>query len=1234
MFNSKTCFRSILTLGLGAALLLVPHVCAAASVAPAGARITPVPGGADEIVLRFSLTPEEIDERLEGQVLYASGKGLALECPGISDRGAFSLATLMALPSWASVVVEATALDSIVLTTPDSDEFTPGGAAHALVEVGPPAIMRDLRLVEVRVNAARSSSESGYLTVYPEIEVALRLEGGGANQGPERARPPCAAFDRVYRACVANYEPPGPGELELGGYLIITHDHFFAQMEPFAEWKARQGYATELVPLSVIDPSPTNADIKDYILNAYETWDPAPVYVLLVGDIEMPTIGQFPAWIYPYGDLDVTDHPYSTLDGDDYFPDLFVGRLSVDSQNELSTILAKTLSYERNPYMGQTAWYERALVVAGNFTPGELHPITMRLTKLWVRDRMYEHGYAEVDTVFYPPTTTPDLIKASINEGVGIVNYRGWADHTGWHFPQFYVEDIYGLANGYKLPIMTSVVCATGDFDREPDECFGEIWLRAGTPANPRGGAAFLGCSYLHSRTAPNNAIDAGIYWGLLEEDVALLGPMMLCGKLTLYDSFPEDRLPGGSVEMYFHTYNILGDPSIDVWTSVPESLFVTHPDTLPLGANIVAVQVGSAAGPVEGVWVSAWKDGETRAVRQTGSDGSVELQISPPTEGTLALTVTGHNALAYLGAIEIVQEQQYVGYLSHAVDDDALGESDGNGDGEINPDETIELVVTLHNFGTESIEGVSAALAIDDAWVTMSDSLEDYGDLAPGASLECLDDFGFSVDPACTNGHLLTFDLVVTDASQNSWSSLIEVSVGSSRLGYRGVLIDDSGQPDPNGYLDPGEDVALAVSLVNSGDTEAPFVEGVLRLVEAGFTVTDSVANFGTIAVDDTVDNAADPFAVSASASLPPGYWTQAYLLLTTGEGWTEQIPFVLYLSEPDPELFTGPDAYGYFAYDNGDETFPECPTYDWIEIDTAYGGTGTDLGLHDDWTVTVTLPFTFTFYGEPYTNLSICSNGWLSLDETNWIGFRNWDIANPLGPKTQIDAYWDDLDPDSAGAVFTYYDAYDGRFIVEWSRVYNNDSETFHTFEAILYDPAEWPTGTGDGEILLQYHTIDDPTTSTVGVEQRNEGIEYLYNGIAPPTAAMIGSSVAVKFTTDPPFTLPVEVEGDDAVSSMLPRAFALSQPSPNPCRGQAAIAFALPAGTESGARTVSLKVYNLQGQLVRTLAEGRWEPGYYRVIWDGRDGTGGTVGSGVYFCRMDTGDFRATRKLLLLH
>ncbi len=63
------------------------------------------------------------------------------------------------------------------------------------------------------------------------------------------------------------------------------------------------------------------------------------------------------------------------------------------------------------------------------------------------------------------------------------------------------------------------------------------------------------------------------------------------------------------------------------------------------------------------------------------------------------------------------------------------------------------------------------------------------------------------------------------------------------------------------------------------------------------------------------------------------------------------------------------------------------------------------------------------------------------------------------------------------------------------------------------------------------------------------------------------------------------------------------------------------------------VSLRIYNVAGRLVRTLVDGERDAGSYSEIWDGKNETGSSLGSGVYFLRMKTGAFESTRKLVLL-
>ena len=111
------------------------------------------------------------------------------------------------------------------------------------------------------------------------------------------------------------------------------------------------------------------------------------------------------------------------------------------------------------------------------------------------------------------------------------------------------------------------------------------------------------------------------------------------------------------------------------------------------------------------------------------------------------------------------------------------------------------------------------------------------------------------------------------------------------------------------------------------------------------------------------------------------------------------------------------GPDSHGYYIYDNEDIDYTLAPVYNWIEIDDREGGPGThlsalsDAGDNGDDVQVVNLPFTFTFYGQDYDQISICSNGWISMGSTDMESFRNYTIPGVGGPRSMIAVFWDDL-------------------------------------------------------------------------------------------------------------------------------------------------------------------------------------------------------------------------------
>ena len=136
---------------------------------------------------------------------------------------------------------------------------------------------------------------------------------------------------------------------------------------------------------------------------------------------------------------------------------------------------------------------------------------------------------------------------------------------------------------------------------------------------------------------------------------------------------------------------------------------------------------------------------------------------------------------------------------------------------------------------------------------------------------------------------------------------------------------------------------------------------------------------------------------------------------------------------------------------------------------------------------------------------------------------------------------------------------------------------------------------TAPGDGEVVLAGACLSDDTHTEDWIVRSTEG--------------------------QVPYSRPRDPE--------VPARFALRRAGPNPVMRTTLIQFDVP---RPGA-DVKLKIYNVRGREVCTLLSDRRAPGYYSKAWDGTNTQGARVAPGVYFCRMEAGEFRDTRKLVLL-
>jgi hypothetical protein len=348
-------------------------------------------------------------------------------------------------------------------------------------------------------------------------------------------------------------------------------------------------------------------------------------------------------------------------------------------------------------------------------------------------------------------------------------------------------------------------------------------------------------------------------------------------------------------------------------------------------------------------------------------------------------------------------------------------------------------------------------------------------------------------------------------------------------------------------GTLEPGETDQMTLTIKNVGELALTNVSATLSSTDPQVTIVDNLGNFGNINPNQQATNASNTFSVAADQYATVGRMVDYILHLSSANGCEQDITFdfaIGAISSDDP---IGPDSYGYYCLDNTDVEYSGHPDYNWVEVVS----TGThiylpDWGNEQDCSARINLPFNFQFYGESFDALTVCSNGWLAFgDQTYFVDFRNYCIPSAGGAGNgMLCPLWDNLVMGSGG-VYYYYDATNHRFIVEYSHTpvqYGGDE----CFEVILYDPAYYPTPTGDGEIAFQYMVFNavygtgsDNPYCTVGIEnhEHSDGIQYSYWNAYAPGAATLGWYKALKFTTIEPIRSPQAAVIDVTITPINP-------------------------------------------------------------------------------------------------
>ena len=444
------------------------------------------------------------------------------------------------------------------------------------------AVIRGHRVAFLKVNPIHYNPVIRVVTVYPTLEVQINYDRPAQLAGVNR-RMESPAFEELLQASVLNYKEPqrfyrdsSAGVEEKNGcdYLIITHGAFYNEQDAnnpivrLANWKTRKGYTTRVIRVGSIQGGNKPKAIQTYIQDAYEHWNPVPSYVLLVGDSNL--VEAFADLKHPDEKDKNSPQPpfdsdlyYTTVDGNDYFPDIYIGRLSVDNLQQLRALVDKILSYEQTPPAtpANNDFYNDVSLL-GLFTDedGRRSRIDGRERRPWIAnlETIRQHLTGENYTVerIYrtdsgfpgnPRQRTPERfcdgtrlpedlrfpryqwdgdtadITAAFNNGRFLMTYRAHGGSDGWGDPSFSNVNVGRLTQNDLTPVVFSITCQTGWFDNETDkgkgarpdndESFAETCLR-----QARGGAVALQAMVRNSWTGWNDFLMFGKFKAIWPE--------------------------------------------------------------------------------------------------------------------------------------------------------------------------------------------------------------------------------------------------------------------------------------------------------------------------------------------------------------------------------------------------------------------------------------------------------------------------------------------------------------------------------------------------------------------------------------------------------------------------------------------------------------------------------------------------------------------------------------------
>ena len=459
--------------------------------------------------------------------------------------------------------------------------------------------------------------------------------------------------------------------------LIITPTQFENSLQDLIDLYLVRGLRTEMVTTDFINSSVSGYDlqerIRNYIIQEYQNH--SIEYVTFVGDVEhIPYRGFYCAVqsSQTYEDDDIpSDLYYSALDGswnndgdnrwgeigeDDLLPEVSVARLPISDLTELNNSLNKIISYQNNPVQGELDkpflvgeyLWDDPLTWGGDYLDLLVgcHDDSGYTTCGIPEDHNFETLYDRDVGNWYNST-----LLGKINEGKSFIHHSG---HANWNYcmrlnsydiTNSNFSQLDGINHNYTLVYTHG--CYSGAFDY--DDCIAEKMVNLENFAVAFVGNSRYGWFNEGQTEGPSHHLHREFVDALYRYRTGRIGETHLLSKI---DTAPWVNAPGqweeGALRWCFYDCNVLGDPTMSVWTDEPITIQATYNDTISTGTSVLPVTVSSNDSIVEGLTCVLINEGEILGSSVVDENGDAEIVIGSllSSGDTLDLVISGYNCL------------------------------------------------------------------------------------------------------------------------------------------------------------------------------------------------------------------------------------------------------------------------------------------------------------------------------------------------------------------------------------------------------------------------------------------------------------------------------------------------------------------------------------------------------------------------------------------------------------